>query len=518
MFVTTVRNAFLQERLDAELFDPQKFALEEAVISSTIPSVPLLDLVAESSRITYGIVQPGEFVEPGRGVRLIRCVDIRGLSVDIQSVLWVSNSIAAPYTRSSVSPRDVLLGIAGSLGCVGLAPSSIEPANLNQSVAKIRIHNESGSDPEWLTIFLGSKYGQAILLRRSVGSVQQHLNLADLPSVPICWPTAPARKYVGEKIRQSGLLRSVGSAKLTEVTSTLRSLVERQVDPLEVLNRIRETKQWDQSVNAVEAKSTTEKGVHHRVTPELLSGRLDSWFYKPEFVRGAKTVAELQEIGVPSFSLSDIATVGYGFMPTEDYWSASKGAEFLRVTNIQDQLRVDVSKLEYVNPVLSDEQKYKLQPGDVICVQCGNSTGRIALITERYSGWVFPSFALRIRLNADDWDSGYVAAYLASELGQSQIQRTISITSVRPNTTKPAIESVQVPKFHPEVQRFIGNSLRSSLRMSELATPICDASKLLVEALVERVMTADEFACAQNQLEHGDQSGDREQCRAVVRC
>ena len=136
----------------------------------------------------------------GQGVRMIRCVDIAGLSVKAGEVLWVSHEIAKPYTRSNVRPRDVLIGIAGTLGCVAVVPDGIEPANLNQSVARLRANVSSGEDPEWIAAYLACSYGQAILLRRSVGSVQQHLNLADLPDVPVTNPDRNARYYVGVMI------------------------------------------------------------------------------------------------------------------------------------------------------------------------------------------------------------------------------------------------------------------------------------------------------------------------------
>ncbi len=506
MFTTSVRNVDLHERLDAELFDPARYSLEKQVMSCKIQVTNLQSIVDPKAGITYGIVQPGVFVTPGTGVRMIRCVDIRNLSVSTQDVLWVSDDIARPYTRSSIRSRDVLIGIAGTLATVGLAPNDIEPANLNQSVARLRIVDETGRDPEWIVAFLASRFGQAILLRRSVGSVQQHLNLADLPSIPVAIPETRVRKYVGDKIRQAERLRTVGNQTINDARAIIELINDGQI----TCNDVEDDRfAWTTLVDRIASPHTQIDAKHDRVNPKLLGDRIDSWFYKPEFVRGDSQLQIIRESGITTPTLESFATVCYGFMPTEDYWSPTEGALFLRVTNIQDNLRLDLSKLEYVNPSLSKAARYRLQEDDIVCVQCGNSTGRIALISARCNDWVFPSFALRIRLKDKEWDAAYVAGYLASWLGQSQIQRTISITSVRPNTTKPAIEAVTVPKLPFRTQQLIGNQLRIAINCVEQSVPLCDAAKLLVEALIKRIVTEEELIDAQTRLEKGDDSADR---------
>ena len=224
---------------------------------------------------------------------------------------------------------------------------------------------------------------------------------------------------------------------------------------------------------------------HSRVTCALLDDRLDSWFYKPEFVSTDKALQDTKRLGFCLAKIAHIATVGYGFMPTEDYWSATDGAPFLRVTNITASLQLDVTDVKYVNPHLSRNERYRLNAGDILVVQCGNSTGRVGYIGPSLEGWVFPSFSLRVGSFRPGWDSGYVAAFLASGLGQRQLQRTISITSVRPNTTKPAVEQVQVVRVDESAQKCIGDKVRQAERLRKAASYLDAVSEAMVASILE---------------------------------
>ena len=236
----------------------------------------------------------------------------------------------------------------------------------------------------------------------------------------------------------------------------------------------------------------------------------------PSFLGSKKHLTLFERTEQHWFRFTKSEKSEYGFMPTEDYWERGEGAPLLRVTNVKDNLVVDTSDLEYVNPHLSNKPRYRLRSGDVMCVQCGNSTGRIAYITDKFHDMVFPSFCLRITNVKSDWDSAFIACFLASTVGQAQIQRTISITSVRPNTTKPAIEAIQVPKFNSAEQKRIGNAVRRGVTLREFVDPMCNAAKFLVEALIEKRITESELVTAQKALDSGDVSLDRDILRRLT--
>ncbi|MCA9629627.1 MAG: hypothetical protein KC766_18255, partial [Myxococcales bacterium] len=138
MEANRIAPGLLRERLDPKFYGTRFVEAATRIAERQLPMARLDSLVAESAPITYGIVQPGVFVAPGEGVRLIRAVDFRDGSVDAARTEWVSHKIEAPYARARIHSEDYLITIAGTVGEVALAPKDIEPANLNQSVARIR--------------------------------------------------------------------------------------------------------------------------------------------------------------------------------------------------------------------------------------------------------------------------------------------------------------------------------------------------------------------------------------------
>lgn len=204
----------------------------------------------------------------------------------------------------------------------------------------------------------------------------------------------------------------------------------------------------------------------------LHPARIDAWYYQPQFIENNKRLQDWVSAGGGTLRrLSGLASVTYGYMPTEDYWESTNGAPFLRVTNFTANLFTNLSDLKYVNPKAKENPKFTLKFGDTIVVQCGNTTGRIAFVSSDIEGFVFPSFCLRVRSRDRGVNPFYLVALFDTSAVQTQIQRTISVTSVRPNTTKPALESIMIPIPDRRIQDYIGAKVELAERCrAEAAT------------------------------------------------
>lgn len=148
----------------------------------------LKDIVPANRRITYGIVQPGEF-DPN-GVLLIRGQDyIKGWALR-DSFFKVAPSRHDAYRRSLTKAGDLLICIVGATtGAVAQVPAWIEEANITQTTARV------ACDPEKLVArfalhVLRSELGQKQVRRYVKGSAQPGLNLQD---VEMFWIPLPER-------------------------------------------------------------------------------------------------------------------------------------------------------------------------------------------------------------------------------------------------------------------------------------------------------------------------------------
>jgi type I restriction enzyme, S subunit len=486
MFTTRLGTHLRSKRLDAGYYAP--YHLADVEVLGGWDCTPLEALRDTNSPIAYGVLKPDD---QGYQCRVAKFENFKGMFVRAADCDPISEQMFAEFRRSQAVAGDILIAIGGYVGRPAIV-QSIDNAlrlNINRHLARFRPDSQK-IDPYFALAYMSSQIGERQLIREVTGSVQAGINLQDLRLVRIPTPGQKVQQYIGDKVRQAERFGNKSQKCIERARSSVEALI---------------------ATNAGGSTSHTGQDVkHQRVLSAMLADRIDGWYYKPEFLRIEAALNTVRDRGSELIPLHRIGDVEYGFMPTEDYWSRAEGAALLRVTNIKEHLVVDTSDLEYVNPVLSNKPRYHLRPGDVLCVQCGNSTGRIAYMTDKFRDMVFPSFCLRVTNVKGDWDSAFLAGFLASTVGQAQIQRTISITSVRPNTTKPAIEAVEVPKFPHNVQKSIGDVIRRGVTLREFVDPLCNAAKFLVEALIEKKITERELEAAQQALESGDLSLDRE--------
>ena len=137
--------------------------------------VQIKDIVKKDKKVTYGIVQPGEF-DPN-GILLIRGQDYINGWVDKSQFFRVKPKLHKSYIRAKTSAGDILICIAGvNVGAVNQVPDWIEEANITQTTARISC-DENKTGPRFVLYFLGSEIGRKQSSKHSKGSAQPGLNL-----------------------------------------------------------------------------------------------------------------------------------------------------------------------------------------------------------------------------------------------------------------------------------------------------------------------------------------------------
>jgi type I restriction enzyme, S subunit len=155
---------------------------------------PISNVVKDSKKVTYGIVQPGSYTDTG--VLLIRGQDyIKGWASE-EKFFRVALPLHRLYKRSTTVAGDVLLCIVGATtGAVNVVPEWITEANITQTTA--RISCESGKvDPSFVFYVLASETGQAQVRKYVKGSAQPGLNLADVERFYVPLPPLPQQRKI----------------------------------------------------------------------------------------------------------------------------------------------------------------------------------------------------------------------------------------------------------------------------------------------------------------------------------
>ncbi len=146
----------------------------------------LEELLKDGKSITYGIVQPGEYVS--NGVYMIRSQDYTKGWNDIGTIMQVHPTIDKPYERSRVYEGDLLITVVGAnVGRMAIVPSLLDGANISRSVARIAINSQKYSS-DFCFYYLNSQI-EDILYANQVGGAQPVINLKSLGLFDICLPS-----------------------------------------------------------------------------------------------------------------------------------------------------------------------------------------------------------------------------------------------------------------------------------------------------------------------------------------
>ncbi|MET9154505.1 restriction endonuclease subunit S [Streptomyces griseoflavus] len=156
--------------------------------------VPLETLL--SSKISYGIVQPGQDQEVG--VPIVRVKDVRNGKVDVREPLRVSSEVESKYARTRLQGGELLLTLVGSTGQVAVAHPELAGWNVARAIGVLR--PLSDISPRWLRYYLESEAAQQYMREHLNTTVQATLNLKDVRTLPVPLPPREEREAVVDVI------------------------------------------------------------------------------------------------------------------------------------------------------------------------------------------------------------------------------------------------------------------------------------------------------------------------------
>jgi type I restriction enzyme S subunit len=233
MMIDWVAPEQLSHRLDCHRYQQQFVEAESRLRNSGVPVSTLEELRDPRAPINNSLRDMTHALAD-HGVPVIRGTNISPPWVDENDLLFIRPDVEVQSARSRLKGRDLVISIAGTLGATGIVPDKLTGANINSSCARFR-----AKDPDvayFLAAFLNTALGQAILLRESVGSVQRHLNLEDLPELLAPIPEPEIRRTIADKLRKAERLRSEVTRLVSGAVADVEALLNGTLD----LDRLRE--------------------------------------------------------------------------------------------------------------------------------------------------------------------------------------------------------------------------------------------------------------------------------------
>ena len=435
------------------------------------PSIKLGDIIQDDS---YGILTPGDVYSPEHPITFLRATDMRShMEVDSSEALKVPEEYFR-HTRARLRKNDIMLAIKGASIASGKSVCFVgfEPKDTLVNGTVFHFQVKDPHNPFFVATMLDSE-----IVKGQVRNLQIPNNAVayvDKPSIHALRIPLPPRDV---QDRIAGVMQAAYAARLEKLAEAEKVSAELKAHVNEII--------FGKSSFALQGTTRTHIV---SITKMKAARRFDVGFFRPEYIQLDEMLHSLQSVK----RLGDVAEVQYGFMPTEDYATQENGVPLIRVSNIVSDGSIDMSDVKYVRATSQRLHEKLVREKDILMVQCGNTTGKVAIVSKEHEGHAYASFCFRIRPRTDRLLPDYLLAVLQSDIGHMQVWRSITFATVRPNTTKPFTEAVQVPIPPISTQRQIVQLIE--LKRTEAKRLRANAEQLVAEAKakVERIILGEE--------------------------
>lgn len=334
-------------------------------------------------------------------------------------------------------------------------------------------------DSRFLLAYLNSYYAEKIFSRYVSGTVQAGINLEDLRELPAPIADNLVQKYIGDKVRQAERLRAWAKKSEDQANTLFNEVTEWKSECLNVPN-------------------------HGYILPSELSGRLDLKYNSPQRLA---ILRHTNRHGIKLEELSSLveisAMIGWKGLTTDHYkdfgpWLL-RGVEFKNGVISTEEL------------VCVDEDKYQEQPQihlikDDIAFSKDGTLGKAIVIPELTNRLAAGSTIARLRIRESQNINPYYLEYVLShEILQVQIM-SFATGIAQPHITQEWIAQLSIPRVSGESD--IADYWFNHHLCLNIAKQLTTSAKLLVEGLIEGLVTEAELIAAQQGLEAGDTEAD----------
>lgn len=188
----------------------------------------LVDAVAETCTLSYGIVQPGK--EYPDGLPLVRPTDMNRKIIDLQGLKRINSELATSYARTSLKGGEILLCVRGSTGMLSIASPELAGANVTRGIVPIRFAPEKVDQEFGFYLLLGPPT-QTQIREKTYGAALMQINIRDLKKIALRFPSIKKQKAIVQKLdalaTETRRLEAIYQRKLAALAELKQSLLQR---------------------------------------------------------------------------------------------------------------------------------------------------------------------------------------------------------------------------------------------------------------------------------------------------
>ncbi|WP_323666394.1 restriction endonuclease subunit S [Pectobacterium punjabense] len=193
-----------QQQLIELLKEKRQAVISHAVTKGLNPDVPMKDsgiewlgevpehwnvcrlkqIIKSGTSISYGIVQPGDYLD--EGVPFIQTTNVSQGNIDLDSLQRTSEKIERNYPRSRLEGGEVILGIRASIGSAYVVPLELKGVNLSRGVARIQPGKNITSD--YLVWYFKTNAVEQYWALSKQGSTFSEVSIETVRELIVCVP------------------------------------------------------------------------------------------------------------------------------------------------------------------------------------------------------------------------------------------------------------------------------------------------------------------------------------------
>jgi len=439
-------------RYDAEYFKPFNLHAEKLITNSNFS---YLETLGKFIIGPFGsTVKVEDYVEKAK-YKYIRGKDIKnGILSDVDNSAITKEKFDS-LPRYHLKNNDILITVVGTLGNVAIYRDSFGPAIFS---CKSTVFRTNKIDPEFLMIYLDTKFGKSLLMRNERGAIQKGFNLPDLKKIPVPTFTDGFYKTINNFV-------SLSHQKQTQSKTFYREAEELLLAELGLL---------DYLVKHELTFSTTKKEIEE-------AHRYDSEYFQPKYAKIIKKIEEYEggwDIAGEMVKWKKGVEVG-----TDTY--TETGKDFVRVSDFS------VFGLAESNRKISDQtfeelkKNYQPKQGEILFTKDG-TIGISYVLKEDIQGVLSGAFLrLTLKEKYQDFEKECLSLIFSSILCKMQVEKLSGgalIAHLKPSD----FETFKIPLIKPSIQKQIALKIQESHRLRKESKDLLEEAKRKVEEEIEK--------------------------------
>lgn len=388
----------------------------------------------------------------GGSIALIKTDNLHDNSISTVFSDYLTVEGNAVISRTELAEKDIITTIIGATEHV-IARSAIVtleylPSNINQNIVQIRINCEKIA-PEFVNIYLNTKYGKGYLVFLSRQTEQYNLNCREIEMVPIPLLSDNFQKEIVRVVLDAQKYQNNSRVQYKNAESILSELIDIHTSL---------QNQPNFSVKKI-SKSFVQ------------TGRLDAEYYQSKYEAIVKKLNTRETV----LSLCNLHDKNYNPDAKQTY-------QYIELADVGQSGDISDVDIQHGSDLPTRARRI-VKSGQVIVPSVEGSLQSCALITDEYDG-VLCSTGFYV-LDSDCINSETLLVLFKSEPIQALMKQRCSGT-ILTAISKDELFSMPLPMIDDDIQEEIAAKVQESFALRKQSKQLLEYAKQAVEMAIEQ--------------------------------